>query len=110
MNKNILPVLVALAVAAVLAVAEETPTTQSPQAPITFPSMSTDEIRSLLKKLDADKIGVIVDINRQTQGRITVLSCDKLTDAPSDDDGSMYEYEYVNGNWTLIGKDHIRRH
>ena len=110
MNKYILPILVALAVPAVLAVAEETATTLSPQAPITFPSMTTDEIRSLLNKLDTDKIGAIVDINRQSPGKTTVLTCDKLTNALPDDDGSMYEYENINGNWTLIGKDHIRRH
>ena len=110
MNKYILPILAALAVAAVLSVAEETATTQSPQTPITFPSMTTDEIRSLLNKLDGDKIGSIVDINRQSPGKITVVSCDKLDNALSDDDGSMYEYEIIDGNWTLIGKTHIRRH
>lgn len=110
MKKYILPILVALAVTAVLGVADETATTQSLQAPISFPSMTTDEIRSLLNKLDADKISAIVDINRQSPGKITVLTCDKLEDALPDDDGSMYEYENIDGNWTLIGKDHFRRH
>ncbi|MBP6734375.1 MAG: 3-deoxy-7-phosphoheptulonate synthase [Syntrophomonadaceae bacterium] len=109
MNKFILPIIAALAVTT-FAAAEDTATTQSSQATITFPSMTTDEIRSLLNKLDADRIGAIVDINRQSPGKITVVSCDKLDNALSDDDGSMYEYEIIDGNWTLIGKTHIRRH